>query len=60
MEDLEALVDSFSFNEIRKRSLQSRFYSVLCETTSDQDAFLNCGGIVVPFGHMSLFVTFAP
>ncbi len=59
-ENLATLVDSFSFNEIKKRSLQSRCCSVLCETTSDQDALLNCGGIVVPFGHMSLFVTFAP
>jgi hypothetical protein len=60
MEDLATLADSFSFNEIRKRSMQSRFCSILCETTCDQDALLNYVGIVVPFGHMSLFVTFAP
>jgi hypothetical protein len=60
MEDLSELADNISFSEIRKRSLQSRFCSVLCETTSDQDALLNCGGVVLPFGHISLFVTFAP
>jgi hypothetical protein len=59
-EDLADLVDSFSFSEIRKRSLQSRFCSALCETTSDQDTLLNFGGVVLPFGPMSLFVTFAP
>jgi hypothetical protein len=59
MEDLATLADSFSFNEIKKRSLQSRFCSNLCATTNDQDTLLNCGGIVVPFGHMSLFVIFA-
>ena len=44
--DTEALsnfVDSFSFSEVRKRTLQSRFCSVLCDTTSDQDTLLNCG-----------------
>jgi hypothetical protein len=59
MENLATLVDSFSFNEIKKRSLQSCFCSVMCETTGYQDTLLNCGGIVVPFGHISLFVTFA-
>ncbi len=60
MEDQATLADSFSFKEIRKRSLQSHFCFVLCETTNNQDALLNYGCIVVPFGHMSLFVTFAP
>lgn len=60
LESLTELADSLSFNDIRKRTLQSRFCSVLCETTSDQDALLNCGGLVIPFGHMSLFVSFAP
>ena len=54
------LADSFSFSEIRKRTLQSRFCSVLCDTTSDQDTLLNCGGLVLPIGHMSLYVFFAP
>jgi hypothetical protein len=59
-EDLADLVDSFSFSKIRKRSLQSPFCSVLCEPTSNLDTLLNCGGVVLPFGPMSLFVTYAP
>ncbi len=35
MENMATLVDIFSFNEIKKRSLQSRVCYVLCETTSD-------------------------
>jgi len=60
MEALSDLADSFCVNEIRKRILQSRFCAVLCDTTSDQDTLLNGGGIVLPIGHMSLYVTFAP
>ena len=36
--DLDALADlaySFSFDDVRKRTLQSRFYSFLCDTASD-------------------------
>ncbi len=61
--DLEALTDlaeSFSFGEVRKRTLQSRFCSVLCGTTSDQDTLLNCGGVIVPWGSFTLYVTCAP
>ncbi len=61
--DLEApsdLTESFFFSEVRKRTLQSRFCSVLCDTTNGQDTLLNCGGIVVPWGPYSLYVTFAP
>ena len=32
---LAEVAESFSFSEIRKRTLQSRFCSVLCDTTSD-------------------------
>ena len=32
---LSDLAYSFSFDEIRKRTFQSRFCSVLCDTTSD-------------------------
>jgi len=60
MEALSGLADNFSFSEIRKRTLQSRFCVVLCDTTSDQDTLLNCGDIVLPIGHMSLDVTLAP
>ena len=45
--DIDALADiakSFSFSEIRKRTMQSRFCAVLCDTTNDQDTLLNCGG----------------
>ncbi len=41
MEAMSDLVDSFSFSEIQKRTLQSRFCVVLCDTTSDQDTLLN-------------------
>ena len=54
-EALSDLADNFSFNEIRKRPLQPRFCSVLCDTSSDQDTLLNRGGLVLPIGHMSLY-----
>jgi hypothetical protein len=57
---LAHLAESFSFSEIRKRTLQSRFCSVLCETTSDQDTLLNSGGLVIPMGSISLYVSFSP
>jgi len=61
IEALSDLADSFSFSEIRKRTLQYRFCEVLCDTTNDQDTILNCGGIVLHIGHMSIYVvTFAP
>jgi hypothetical protein len=41
---LSELAESFSFSDIRKRTLQSRFYSVLCDTIGDHDTMLNCGG----------------
>jgi hypothetical protein len=50
MEDMANLADSFSFNEIRKRSTQSRFCSILCGTTSDQDAPLSVGASLCPSG----------
>ena len=60
MDALADLVDSFSFSEVRKRTLNSRFCSVLYDTTSDKDTLLNCGGLVLPIGHMSLYVSFVP
>ena len=60
MESLSDLADNFSFSEIRKRTLQSRFCSALCDTTNDQDILLNWGGFVLPIGHLSLYVTFVP
>jgi len=60
MEAFSDLADIFSFNEIRKRALKSCFCVILCDTTNDQDTLLSCGGIVLPIGHMSMYVTFAP
>jgi hypothetical protein len=60
MGNLADLAESFSFYEIRKRTLQSRFCSVLCDTTGDQDTLLNSGGLVIPLGDISLYVSFSP
>ena len=60
MDALSDLADSLSFSEIQKRKLQTRFCPVLYDTTSDQDALLNCGGLVLPIGHMSLYVFLTP
>jgi hypothetical protein len=60
MDALSDLAGSFSFGEIRKRTLQYRFCSVLCDTISDQDTLVNCGGLVLSIGHMSLYVSFDP
>ena len=57
---LEGLAESFSFAEIRKRSIQTRFCAVICETGSDKDTLENCGGIVLPMEQMTLYVTFSP
>jgi len=56
---LADIAESFSFSEIRKRTLQSRFCSVLCDTTSDHDTLLNNGGLVIPMGGISLYVSFS-
>ena len=61
--DLDILTDvaeSFFLSEVRKRILASHFCSVLCETASDKDTMANCGGIILPSGQMSLYVTFTP
>lgn len=60
MGNLADLAESSSFSEVRKRTQQSRFCSVLCETTSDQDTLLNSGGLVIPLGSVSLYVSFSP
>jgi hypothetical protein len=54
------LADAFSFCDIRKRSLLTRFCTVLCDSVSDQDLLANCGGIVLPMTRMTLYITFAP
>ncbi len=60
LEALSDLAKSFCFSEVRKRTIQSRFCSVMFYTTSNQDTILNCGGVVVPWGALTLYVTFAP
>ena len=57
---IEELAESFSFGEIQKRTLQNRLCSVLCETVSDTDALFSSRGLILPFGVMTLFLTFSP
>ena len=54
------LADAFSFSEIRKKSLLTRFCTALRDCVSDQDLLANCGGIVLPMARMTLYLTFAP
>jgi hypothetical protein len=49
-DNIEDLAESFSFSEVRNQSFQTRFCSVLCDTISDKDSLLNCGGIILPMG----------
>jgi len=56
---LEGLAESFSFAEIRKRTIHTRFCAVVCEIGSDKNSLENCGGIILPMGQMSLYVTFS-
>ena len=53
------MADNFSFSEIHKKNLQTRFCSVICETVSDKDTLINFGGLILPFGGMTLFFTFS-
>jgi len=57
---VEDLADAFSFCEIRKRSLQTRFCTILCDNVSDKDLLSNCGGLNLPMQRMTLNLTFAP
>ena len=57
---IENMAEHFSLNEIRKRTLQTRFCSVLCATINDTDKLLNCEGIILPLRNMTLFLTLAP
>ena len=47
-EAMDDLAESFSFSEVHKRILQSRFSSVLCDIACDQYTLFNCGGIIMP------------
>ncbi len=57
---IEELSESFLFSEIQKRTVQTRFCSVLCETISDKDVLLSFGGLILSFGGMTIFLTFSP
>jgi hypothetical protein len=57
---IEELADAFSFCEIRERSLQTRFCTVLYDCVSGKDLLSNCGGIVLPMARMTIYLTFAP
>ncbi len=37
---IDDLVESFSFSEVKKRSLAARHYTVLCESVSDKTTLL--------------------
>ncbi len=56
---LADIAESCSFSDIREHTLQPRFCSVLCDTTSNQDTLMNCGGLVIPMGGFSLYVSFS-
>ena len=60
MDILVNVVESFSFSEVRKRSLAQRFCFVLCENGNDKDTLANYGGIILLMGQISLYVYFAP
>ena len=57
---LEELVESFSFREIKKRSLAARHCTVLCESVSDKTTLMEIGGIILPLERHTIFVSFAP
>jgi len=57
---LEDLVESFSFSETKKKSLAAKFCTVLCDTVSDKTTLLEVGGVILPMGSHTIFVTFVP
>jgi hypothetical protein len=57
---LEDLVESFSFSEVKKRSLSARHCTVLCDTVSDKTTLLETGGVILPMELHTIFITFAP
>ena len=57
---IEDLAESVSFSEIHKKTMQTKFCAVLCETIIGKDTLLNYGGLILPFGGMILFLTFSP
>jgi len=57
---IEELADNFSFRQIQKSSMQTRFCSVFCEIVNDKNALLSYEVLIFPFGGMTLFLTFSP
>jgi hypothetical protein len=57
---IEELVESFSFSEIKKRSLAAKYCTVLCESVSDKTTLLEIGGVILPLERHTIFVSFAP
>ncbi len=53
-------MESFSFDEIKKRSLVAKHCTVLCESVSDKTTLLEIGGIILPLERHTIFVSFAP
>ena len=40
--------------------MQTKFCVVLYDTISDTDTMLNSGGLILPIGEMTLFITLSP
>ena len=57
---LEELVESFAFNEIKKRGRSARHCNVLCNTVRDKTTLLEIGGVILPLELRTIFITFAP
>ena len=57
---LDDLVESFSFSETKKKSLATKFCTVLCDAVSDKTTLLEIGGVILPIYCHTVFVTFAP
>ncbi len=53
-------MESFSFSEIKKRSMAAKFCTVLWDTVSDKTTLLEIGGVILPLERHTIFVTFAP
>ena len=45
---IEELMESFSFSEIKKRSLEAKYCTILCESVSDKTTLLELGGLFYP------------
>jgi hypothetical protein len=57
---LEDLTESFSFSEIKNKSMAAKLCTVLCDTVSDKATLLELGGVNLPLERHTIFVTFTP